>query len=292
MRIVAAIALFCVIHSASIASADSVNDMAMACGLPQSCTSEINSTATNPEATSITFSNSNGVEGVITESELTIGDSPDTQFALDGQFIARREGNAKVRIQSFGTSPSGYVAFDRASGTVASPTAVGANKQFGSVVGVGNDGTDFADHGPEIVLLSTEQWTDTAHGSSVKILGVLNGTTTQVPLIWAGLSGTGHVYIPSGDLILNTTGTTIAVDSGTAASACKGSGTFNGTTAVVISTTCASTSNMVMITPTSDPTGATAAYCWHSATSNGVSFTVDCDQANDGTFNWLIVKEG
>jgi hypothetical protein len=86
-------------------------------------------------------------------------------------------------------------------------------------------------------------------------------------------------------------GKTIALQEATAASACSGSLTFNGTTAVVTSTTCARTGARIFLTPTSDPTGSTAAYCWISAISNGVSFTVDCDQANDGTANWIIVKE-
>lgn len=98
-------------------------------------------------------------------------------------------------------------------------------------------------------------------------------------------------FKPKG-VTINTTGFTIAIDSSTSASRCKGTGTFNGTTAVTVATTCAATSMHVAVTPTSDPTGSTAAYCWVTNIVNGTSFDVDCDQANDGTFSWVIIKEG
>lgn len=98
--------------------------------------------------------------------------------------------------------------------------------------------------------------------------------------------------VDSSGITLPLTGDTLAIDSGTAASACKGTGTHDGTTAVTISTTCAATSMHVSVTATSDPTGSTAAYCWVTNIVNGTSFDVDCDQANDGTFSWVIIKEG
>lgn len=93
------------------------------------------------------------------------------------------------------------------------------------------------------------------------------------------------------DVNISTTGKTVAIQEATSASACSGTLTFNGTTAVVTSTTCATTGSRIFLTPTSDPTGSTAAYCWVSAISNGVSFSVDCDQANDSTANWIIFHE-
>lgn len=95
----------------------------------------------------------------------------------------------------------------------------------------------------------------------------------------------------AGDIELSTTKTTLALQEGTAASRCMGPGTFNGTTAVTITTTCATTGSRIILTPTSDPTGATAAYCWYTNIVNNTSFDVDCDQANDGTFSWQIIHE-
>lgn len=95
----------------------------------------------------------------------------------------------------------------------------------------------------------------------------------------------------TGNLLLSVAGSGISLQESAAASKCMGSVTFNGTTAVTVSTTCAATGARVFLTPTSDPTGSTAAYCWVTNIVNGTSFDVDCDQANDGTANWIIFKE-
>lgn len=101
---------------------------------------------------------------------------------------------------------------------------------------------------------------------------------------WRNLAG-------GSDVSLALTGTTLAIQEATAGSACSGTVTFNGTTAVTKATTCATTGSRIFLTPTSDPTGATAAYCWVTNIVNGTSFDVDCDQANDGTANWIIFHE-
>lgn len=95
----------------------------------------------------------------------------------------------------------------------------------------------------------------------------------------------------SGELIANTSGKTVALQEATSGSKCMGSGTHNGTTAVTVSTSCATTGSRIFLTETSDPTGSTAAQCWVTNLQNGTSFDVDCDQANDATFNWIIFHE-
>jgi len=95
----------------------------------------------------------------------------------------------------------------------------------------------------------------------------------------------------TGNVNISTTGKTVAIQEATAGSACSGTVTFNGTTAVTKSTTCAKTGARIFLTPTSDPTGSTAAYCWVTNIVNNTSFDVDCDQANDGTANWVIFHE-
>lgn len=84
---------------------------------------------------------------------------------------------------------------------------------------------------------------------------------------------------------------TIALQEAVAGTKCMGGGTHNGTTAVTVSTTCATTGSRVLVTDTSDPTGSTAAQCWVTNIVNGTSFDVDCDQANDASFNWFILHE-
>lgn len=93
------------------------------------------------------------------------------------------------------------------------------------------------------------------------------------------------------DIIFSLTGKTIRIDSGTPASACAGTGTHNGTTAVTVSTTCAATGARVFFNDTSEPT--TSSGCWVTNIVNGTSFDVDCKSAGqDATFAWWIQKEG
>lgn len=98
-------------------------------------------------------------------------------------------------------------------------------------------------------------------------------------------------YVDTNGINLNISGDTLSLQEATTSARCMGPVTFNGTTAVTVSTTCAATGARIFLTPTSDPTGATAAYCWVTNIVNGTSFDVDCDQANDGTANWIIFKE-
>jgi len=99
------------------------------------------------------------------------------------------------------------------------------------------------------------------------------------------------LFTASTGLAFGTSGDTIALQEATSGAKCMGSVTFNDTTAVTVATTCAATGARIFLTPTSDPTGSTAAYCWVTNIVNGTSFDVDCDQSNDGTANWLIIKE-
>ena len=243
--------------------------------------------------TKVIITDGSTVAGQFYNKTLVMGDTYDTPAAssqLDGQFIARRvnNGNAKFRAQGFGTS-GGFYALDRARGTPASPTAIQSGDAFGSLVGVGADGSTFTQHGPEVHMYATEDWSSSAHGSSVKILGVVNGTTTQIPLIWAGLGGTADVYIASGNLYVSSPGKTLSIESATAGTSCRGTGTYNGTSNVVISTTCAATGMFVALENTAT-SGGTASHCYVSAISNNTSFTVKCDAANTATFNWAIIK--
>lgn len=102
---------------------------------------------------------------------------------------------------------------------------------------------------------------------------------------------TASALTVSQDVVLGTSGNTVALQEATAGAKCMGSATANGTTAVTVSTTCATTGSRIFLSPTSDPTGSTAAYCWATNIVNGTSFDVDCDQANDGTLNWIIFHE-
>jgi len=85
------------------------------------------------------------------------------------------------------------------------------------------------------------------------------------------------------------TGKTIAIQEATSASACSGTLTFNGTTPVVTSTTCATTGSRIFLTRTSAESTALNPYV--SAISNGVSFSVTSEAGDTGTANWFIIHE-
>lgn len=99
----------------------------------------------------------------------------------------------------------------------------------------------------------------------------------------------GVVKAAKGNVEMSTGGTTIAIQEGTAASACMGTASGNGTTGTVVSTTCAKTASRIFISRTSAPSG--TAQCWADTIVNNTSFLLDCSGAETGTFNWMIVQE-
>lgn len=102
------------------------------------------------------------------------------------------------------------------------------------------------------------------------------------------LTDTGHMQA-AGDLIFTTSGGTISLQEATAANTCMGTITANGTTAVTTNTTCALTGSRIFLTRSSAPSG--TAQCWWDTLVNGVSFNLDCDGGETGTFNYFIINE-
>ncbi len=99
-------------------------------------------------------------------------------------------------------------------------------------------------------------------------------------------------FTSSGNIVLDTTGTTLKMHDGTAASACMGTGTLNGTTAVTISTTCASTGARIFLTMTADPTATDSCTMWAGNIVDATSFDIDSDETDcSATVNWLIIKD-
>lgn len=98
-----------------------------------------------------------------------------------------------------------------------------------------------------------------------------------------------------GNVELSLTGTTLAIQEATGASACSGTATANGTTAVTVSTTCAKTGARIFLSATSDGTGAAAndqGACWATNIVNNTSFDLDCPDANNNAaYNWIIFHE-
>lgn len=67
----------------------------------------------------------------------------------------------------------------RVNGTLSSPSAVLANQFLASVVSDGWDGTGYSSNDTAVVqLISTENWSSSAHGSAINFMATLNGTTS------------------------------------------------------------------------------------------------------------------
>lgn len=94
-----------------------------------------------------------------------------------------------------------------------------------------------------------------------------------------------------GSIVLARTGTTIAVDSGTAATACSGQVTANGATGVTTNTTCALTTSRIFLSKQSASTAVNGS-CSVTAIVNATSFTITCLATDTGAYNFWITQEG
>lgn len=134
----------------------------------------------------------------------------------------------------------------------------------------------------------------TPDGSATPV-EALRIASTGVVTAAAGLTATtGDVIVTSGDVSLVASGKTLEVETGTAASACFGTSTANGTTAVTVTTTCAVTGSLIFISNTGDPSGnaANVNACWATNIQTGVSFDIDCADADmNQTLVWGILHE-
>ena len=97
--------------------------------------------------------------------------------------------------------------------------------------------------------------------------------------------------VVTGNLVSDTTGGTLKIHDGTAASACMGTATINGTTAVTVATTCATTGARIFLSRTADSTVGSA-ILWATNIVDDTSFDIDSSEAtDDGTVNWFIIKD-
>lgn len=106
----------------------------------------------------------------------------------------------------------------------------------------------------------------------------------------AGITATtGNITSTAGSFVAAASGQTLHLQEATAGAKCMGQATANGTTAVTVATTCATTGARVFLTRDAAPSG--TAQCWATNIVNGTSFDLDCSGAETGTFNWFIIKE-
>lgn len=125
---------------------------------------------------------------------------------------------------------------------------------------------------------------------STKLISVNSSGNVVIPTASGKL-----LSVTNGDLVSATSGGTLALQESTAAAACSGTATANGTTAVTVSTTCATTGSRIFISATGDGTGSAAndqGACWATNIQTGVSFDLDCPDANNNAaYNWIIFHE-
>ena len=120
-------------------------------------------------------------------------------------------------------------------------------------------------------------------GATVAATGALSGAALTVTTI----AGTGDATITSGDLIANTAGKGLKVKEGS--NARMGTLTLNGATPVVVATTVITAASRIFMT-TQSANGGTPTFCYVSARSAGVSFTVQGVALDTSIVAWLIVE--
>ena len=119
-----------------------------------------------------------------------------------------------------------------------------------------------------------------------------DGSATLATVL--GLLPTGQVSIAkAADLNFTVGAATIALQESTAGTKCMGTATANGTTAVPVATTCATTGSRIFISRTSTiAVGVVQPGCWATNIVNATSFDLDCsDTAENSTFDWIIIHE-
>lgn len=131
--------------------------------------------------------------------------------------------------------------------------------------------------------------------ASIGATGLITAAAGVTATTGAITATAGDVVITAGDLSIVATGKTIEYETGTAGSACMGTSTFNGTTAVTVSTTCAAATSKIFFSPTSDGSGTSTndqSGCWATNIVADTSFDLDCsDAAMSSTLNWIIYHE-
>ena len=118
------------------------------------------------------------------QPRLYLGDNAATNSVNNG-FLHLRTNDVTnpLRLGTYNSTAASqsWIAFDRAAGSITAPTAIGSGYHFGSIVAVGSDAAgEPINHGPEILMSSTEAWVPGSHGSDINFFAVANGTSSQV----------------------------------------------------------------------------------------------------------------
>ena len=225
-----------------------------------------------------------GATAVDADVTTLVGTQPSIYAFLGAPIFAAR-GTADA------LSPNVYITKSRATDGSAN-TIVQTNDGLGAIIFSGSDGTSFRQ------AAAIEASVNTTPGAS-DMPGKLSFKTSAdgaiTPLTRWEINMAGNLQQDAtngGDLIISKSGSTISLQEATPASACMGAANPNGTTNVVVSTTCFTTGSRVFYTRVGTPTN--FGHISTVSSSAGVSFTLVSSNASDttaATVVWWIVRE-
>jgi hypothetical protein len=144
--------------------------------------------------TNTTTTNNVGVGTATPGSKLVVTNNTATPAAPQPgtvlHLINADSNKTRLNIDSFGLGGEPSVTFRSARGTAAAPSATQAGDRIGILHGTGFGATQFLVAAkPNITLLATENWTDTAAGSAITFSTVANGNTTPAERLRINSSG-------------------------------------------------------------------------------------------------------
>ena len=118
------------------------------------------------------LSGDGGDEGVFVTSIGNVGigtTSPATSLEIEGSTV--------MVTRNINNDLPSYLVLRKSRGTSSSPTAVASNDALGRILAQGYDGNSYP-NGSSILLRATQNWTDSATGSSIEFYTVSDDTTT------------------------------------------------------------------------------------------------------------------
>lgn len=129
----------------------------------------------------------------------------------------------------------------------------------------------------------------TSRGGCIKLYGNENAATGAIVI--APSDNPANAYV-NGNVNLSISGTTLSLQEGTAASACMGAATPNGTTPVAVTTTCAVSGSRVFFTRAGAVTNMASISVTTAPSGTGFSFaSTGASDTLASSVIWMIVKE-
>lgn len=136
-----------------------------------------------------------GIEWAIDDASALVVRSTDATYSVtvdtvNNQLIVRGDGEGiTIPLEVYGSSLVPVIVGKVANGSLASPTAIPANREILRVIGVGHDGGAFTNARAIIRIATSENWSGSATGTRIEFEVTPAGQTTRVQAMV--LSGSG-----------------------------------------------------------------------------------------------------